>query len=76
MIPQYPQTGHKRSLIQRGQVDIHAHQTAAKHLKDGADALNARNFAKAIEAFQQVIQFNRESAEAHFHLGLAHFNAR
>ena len=63
----------QKRLIQRGQVDIHTHQTAARHLKDGADALNARNYPKAIEEFQQVIQHNRESAEAHFHLGLAHF---
>ena len=51
----------QKELIQRGRVDIHTHQTAAKHLKQGADALNARNYAKAIEEFQQVIQHNRES---------------
>ena len=63
----------QKELIQRGRVDIHTHQTVTKHLKQGADALNARDYGKAIEAFQQVIQHNRESAEAHFHLGLAYF---
>ena len=60
-------------FIQRGRLDIHHHQTAAKHLKQGADALNARDYQKAIEEFLLVIQHNRESAEAHFHLGLAYF---
>ena len=66
----------QKELIQRGRVDIHAHQTAAKHLKQGADALNVRDYAKAVEEFQQVIQHNRESAEAHFHLGLGTFYVR
>ena len=63
----------QNQFIQRGRLDIHHHQIAIKHLKLGADALNARNYEKAIEEFLTVIQHNRESAEAHFHLGLAYF---
>ncbi len=63
----------QNKFIQRGRLDIHHHETAAVHLKQGADALNAREYEKAIEEFLLVIQHNRESAEAHFHLGLAYF---
>lgn len=60
-------------FIQRGRVDIHVQGIVTKHLKQGADALNARDFRKAIGEFLTVIQHNKESAEAHFHLGLAYF---
>ena len=63
----------QKRFIQRGRLDIHLHQTVSKHLKQGADALNARNYQKAIQEFLQVIQYNNDSAEAHFHLGLAYF---
>ena len=63
----------QNKFIQQGRLDIHHHQTVATHLKLGADALEARDFEKAIEEFLLVIQHNRESAEAHFHLGLAYF---
>lgn len=63
----------QKRFIQRGRLDIHLHQTVAKHLKQGAEALKSREFEKAIREFLQVIELNNESAEAHFHLGLAYF---
>ncbi|RKU26173.1 hypothetical protein C6497_14050 [Candidatus Poribacteria bacterium] len=63
----------QKRFIQRGRLDIHLHQSVLKHLKQGADALNARDYEKAIQEFLQVIQYNNDSAEAHFHLGLAYF---
>ena len=66
----------QKELIQRGQVDIHTHQTAAKHLKDGADALNARNYPKAIEAFQLVIQHKQRVGRGTFPSRLGTFYAR
>ena len=60
-------------FIQRGRIDIHLQEIVAKHLQQGADALNARDFKKAIDAFLTVLQHNKDSPEAHFHLGLAYF---
>ena len=34
-----PSSGLQKELIQRGRVDIHAQQTAAKHLRQGADGI-------------------------------------
>ena len=44
-----PSSGLQKELIQRGRVDIHAHQTAAKHLKQGADALNVETTRKRLK---------------------------
>ncbi len=63
----------QNQFVQQGRIDIHLHEAAAKHLKQGAEALNDRNYKKAIQEFLQVIQHNNGSAEAHFHLGLAYF---
>ncbi len=63
----------QKRFIQRGRLDIHLHQTISKHLKQGAEALKSREYEKAIQEFLQVIQYNNDSAEAHFHLGLAYF---
>lgn len=63
----------QKRFIDRGRLDIQLHEIVARHLQQGADALNARNFNKAIEEFLTVIQHNKDSAEAHFHLGLAYF---
>ena len=63
----------QKRFIQRGRLDIHIQRSVSKHLKQGADALNARDYEKAIQEFLQVIQYNNDSAEAHFHLGLAYF---
>ena len=63
----------QNQFVQRGRIDIHLHEAASKHLKQGAEALNDRDYKKAIQEFLQVIQHNNGSAEAHFHLGLAYF---
>lgn len=63
----------QKRFIDRGRADIHLHEIVAKHLQQGADALNARDFKTAIDEFLTVIQHNKDSAEAHFHLGLAYF---
>ncbi len=63
----------QNQFVQRGRIDIHLHEAASKHLKQGAEALNDRDYKKAIQEFLQVIQYNNGSAEAHFHLGLAYF---
>ena len=61
------------TFIQRGRLDLRLQEKVAIHLQQGADALNARDFKKAIDAFLAVLQLNKDSAEAHFHLGLAYF---
>lgn len=63
----------QNQFVQRGRIDIHLHEAAMKHLEQGAEALNARDYKKAIREFLQVIQHNKGSAEAYFHLGLAYF---
>ncbi|MYF55757.1 tetratricopeptide repeat protein [Candidatus Poribacteria bacterium] len=63
----------QNQFVQRGRIDIHLHEAAAEHLKQGAQALNDRDYKKAIQEFLQVLQHNNSSAEAHFHLGLAYF---
>ena len=63
----------QNQFVQRGRIDIHLHEAASKHLKQGAEALNHRDYKKAIQEFLHVIQYNSSSAEAHFHLGLAYF---
>lgn len=60
-------------LIQRGREDVHAYQVAAELLDQAIAALNAKEYQKAIEAFQNALQHNRESAEGYFYLGLAYF---
>ncbi|MCG9127374.1 tetratricopeptide repeat protein [Candidatus Poribacteria bacterium] len=63
----------QKRFVQRGRLDIHVHKTVSNHLKQGAEALNKRDYKKAVQEFLQVIQYNNDSAEAHFHLGLAYF---
>jgi len=60
-------------LIRRAREDVRASQATDKHLNKAVDALNAKDYQRAIEAFQHALQHNRESAEAHFYLGLSYF---
>lgn len=60
-------------LMQRGQNYVQSYQTAAAHLGHAVAALNARDYLGAIDAFQEALQHNRESAEDHFYLGLSYF---
>ena len=40
-------SGLQKELIQRGRVDIHTHQTVAKHLKQGAGCFKKSRFQKS-----------------------------
>ena len=60
-------------VIQRGREHAQSYGAAAKHLSQAIDALNTKDYQRAIGAFQQALQHNRESAEGHFYLGLTYF---
>lgn len=59
--------------IQRGREHAQTYRAAAAHLNRAIDALNSKDYPRAIGEFQQALQHNRESAEGHFYLGLTYF---
>ena len=60
-------------VIQRVREHAQSYRAAAKHLRQAIDALNTKDYQRAIGEFQQALQHNRESAEGHFYLGLTYF---
>lgn len=59
--------------IQRGRDHAQTYRAASVHLNQAIDALNSKDYQRAIGEFQQALQHNRESAEGHFYLGLTYF---
>ena len=62
-----------KSFMERSQQDLQSFQAAAEYISQAVEALDNKKFDQAIEQFQKAIQQNRESAEAHFYLGLSYF---
>ena len=63
----------KEDLIRRAREDARAHRETTGYLNQAIEALNAKAYQEALEAFQHVLRHNPESAEGHFYLGLTYF---
>ena len=63
----------QEDLIRRTREDARAHRETTEYLNQAVEALNAKAYPQAVEAFQRVLRHNPESAEGHFYLGLTYF---
>ena len=55
--------------IQRGREHAQTYRAASAHLNRAIDALNSKDYPRAIGEFKLALQHNLESAEGHFYLG-------